>query len=402
MKYCAPLACVFLILAYAAVVEFFYRDEIESDLTAKAESLIAGRSGLENVSVEFHAFDAYLWGNVSSPELIDEAEELITSLPAARVFSNDIAYSSLKPARTPTPKPAAAPSPAEPAPAPVQAPKPAPRLHIVAREDSISLGGAVPDVTTKGTFLTAIALSGRYLDVHSGDLTIDPSLPPTGWPAELPRFLSLLLTRTNVAVLSIDRDRIEVTATAIDSVAREQVLRRLDTIDFPGRHLKIDLAEAEELEGPAEAFFFKAVLVDGKLAIQGRLGSAEAKEKLDEICRTDLAGVEITDEISVVEDLAPPDWSARIPHLLSLVCNRTLGARVTATGEVLHIIGEMNRLQAPEDLADSLLLMLGPGVELKTRLLAYEDNLSTLSPPSEPDSGAASAIIDTPRQSSEN
>ena len=60
MKLILPIFCILLVVAYVVGVQFFYKDKFAADLTIKATSLISATDGLEDVSVEFRAFDAFL------------------------------------------------------------------------------------------------------------------------------------------------------------------------------------------------------------------------------------------------------------------------------------------------------------------------------------------------------
>ncbi len=388
MKLLLSITCILLIVAYAVGVQFFYKDKFAQDLTVKAERLISTAAGLENVSVEFRAFDAFLSGRVSTPEHRDRAAQLIASLPAARVVSNGIAYPGFDPGaasraadaeisrlRTSSPEIAGS-EPPKPLPPPLPPPKEPATLDFAASGNTITLRGAVPDITTKSAFLRAIALSGRYLEVVGNEFTIDPEVAPANWPGALPNFAAFLLTRTTEARLVINDSEIDVTATAFDSVSREQILRRINQLEFPGRHLRIDVAQAPDLEMVPDAFFFKATLEDVRLVVHGRLSEASSRERIDTVLKTDLPGVVIQNELAVVTALNTPDWSRRLPNLLSLVCTRTDGARLSAKGSELRVIAEMKPGQSPEDLADILSLMTGPAVTLETRLLPFEEEIS--------------------------
>ena len=167
-----------------------------------------------------------------------------------------------------------------------------------------------------------------------------------------------------------------VTATALDSVSREQILRRLNKLEFPGCHLRIDVSQAPELDFGQEAFFFKATFENGRLTVHGRLSERKTSERLASILATDLPGIIIENELEITSSLTTPNWSRRLPNLLSLVCTRTDGARISTNGTDLRIIAEMKPDQAPEDLADILSLMTGPAVSLETRLLPFEEEIS--------------------------
>ena len=83
--------------------------------------------------------------------------------------SNRIAYPGFDPGPAPEPR---GDSSANTPPAIVKTP---PSLQVSAASGSLILSGTVPDITLKSSFLKAVALTGKYLDVDSDQVVIDPN-----------------------------------------------------------------------------------------------------------------------------------------------------------------------------------------------------------------------------------
>ncbi|MEM7143962.1 MAG: hypothetical protein AAF591_02425 [Verrucomicrobiota bacterium] len=385
------LACGLLLLGYALSASFFYRSNLEQDLYSKAEQLLSSTEGMENVTVSFSKLDARLSGEVANPELKKKAARLIAGLPSVKIASNTIGIAKTTPPQTGTePDKSGLASANAPPPAPPP-PKPNPStLTLVSNDGDTVLTGVVTSLARKKQLVKPFALTGSFFDLQSDRLKIDPKIQPDDWPEALPRYLAIVATKTKRARLILTNTKFEVVAAAVDERAARQIEHAANTLNLPGRQRNIDITAQALPEKPADGFFFYSLMnaQGNRITLEGRLGSHEDKDSLIDIVKTDLPEVEVAELIEITPedngDWSPPEYSARLPNMLSLFYSRVEAGNIIASANGLYAVGEMKPGLVPEDLSDLLQIMLGTETRLLTDLTPNAADFASVARPAPP------------------